>query len=158
MLTGARAAIYMTAFVLLWGWLALTVRRFDPILGISLPAWLRPVGIGAMTAGGALALSCVAVFVVRGEGTPAPFDPPRQFVAVGPYGCVRNPMYVGALTVLAGLGLYLGSVSALLLVACAWMLVHGFVIWVEEPGLESRFGESYREYKTTVGRWLPRLR
>jgi len=155
-LAALRAVVYMTGFVLFWGWLASNVRRFDPTLGISLPVWLRSVGIAAMVAGGALGLSCAALFVVRGEGTPAPFDPPRQFVAVGPYRCVRNPMYVGGLTVLAGLGLYLGSVAALLLTACVAALVHGFVVLVEERGLESRFGESYRQYRASVGRWLPR--
>jgi protein-S-isoprenylcysteine O-methyltransferase Ste14 len=28
----------------------------------------------------------------------------------------------------------------------------------EEPGLERRFGEAYRTYKTNVPRWIPRLR
>jgi protein-S-isoprenylcysteine O-methyltransferase Ste14 len=29
---------------------------------------------------------------------------------------------------------------------------------MEEPQLEERFGESYREYKRHVGRLIPRLR
>jgi protein-S-isoprenylcysteine O-methyltransferase Ste14 len=28
---------------------------------------------------------------------------------------------------------------------------------VEEPGMEERFGEQYREYKRQVPRWLPKL-
>jgi protein-S-isoprenylcysteine O-methyltransferase Ste14 len=31
-------------------------------------------------------------------------------------------------------------------------------VYVEEPGLEKRFGESYREYKRNVPRWIPRWR
>lgn len=157
-LAALRALVYMTGFVLLWGWLALTVRGFDRDLGVDLPAWLRPMGIGAMVVGAFLVLGCATVFALRGEGTPAPFDPPRQFVAVGPYRYVRNPMYIGALGVLAGLGLYLRSTSTLLLAAGAAALVHGFVVLVEERGLESRFGASYREYKATVRRWWPRWR
>ncbi len=146
----------MTGVVLFWGWLALSVRRFDRGLGIALPTWLQPVGVGALIAGGALGLSCAAVFVMRGQGTPAPFDPPRQFVAVGPYRYVRNPMYVGGLVALAGLGLYLRSISTLLLTVCAGALVQSFVVLVEERGLESRFGASYQQYKVSVRRWLPR--
>ncbi|SRR6266571_2807388 len=157
-LAAIRALIYMTGFVLFWGWQALSVRRFDLALGIALPAPLRSAGVGAMIAGGALAFTCAAVFAMWGEGTPAPFDPPRQFVAIGPYRYVRNPMYIGGLGVLAGLGLYLQSASALLLTVGVALLVHSFVVLVEERGLDVRFGDSYRQYKTIVRRWLPRFR
>src|SRR5260370_42333207 len=97
-----RAAIFATGFVLLWGWVALGVHhRYDPTLGSALPGWTRALGIAVMLAGGTVALACVATFVVRGEGTPAPMDPPRKFVAVGPYKFVRNPMYIGGFIVLA---------------------------------------------------------
>lgn len=44
-----------------------------------------------------------------------------------------------------------------------WVLLFGFINHVyfvlsEEPGLERRFGESYRAYKANVPRWIPRLR
>jgi len=34
--------------------------------------------------------------------------------------------------------------------------VHVFVLLYEEPVLERRFGQSYRDYKRSVNRWLPR--
>jgi protein-S-isoprenylcysteine O-methyltransferase Ste14 len=33
----------------------------------------------------------------------------------------------------------------------------GSFVLVEEPGLERRFGDSYRAYKANVPRWIPRL-
>ncbi len=33
-----------------------------------------------------------------------------------------------------------------------------YFVFVEEPGLERRFGESYLRYKATVPRWIPKLR
>ncbi len=90
---GLRALVYMTGFLLLWGWLALGARKFDPRIGISLPLLFRPLGVVLMIVGGGLALTCVGFFVLRGRGTPAPFDPPKDFVGVGPYKYVRNPMY-----------------------------------------------------------------
>ncbi len=155
LLTALRAVAYMTGFVLLWGWLALSARRFDHTIGVVLRTGTRVPGIIAMAAGGVLALSCAAVFVARGRGTPAPFDPPRDFVALGPYTYVRNPMYVGGLVVLAGFGLYHHSVSMLLFARVLLLCVHLFVVLVEEPGLERRFGLSYLEYKKSVNRWIP---
>jgi single-strand DNA-binding protein len=109
-----RAVIYMSGFVLLWGWVALRVHVFDRSLGVALPVGTRILGVIFMGLGGILAFTCAGVFVAQGRGTPAPFDAPRNFVTVGPYR-IRNPMYIGALTVLVGFGLYEHSVSILLL-------------------------------------------
>lgn len=151
-----RTMLYMSGFVLLWGWVALGVRRWDPSLGIFLPEWVRLAGVVSIVAGGVIALACGALFAARGHGTPAPFDPPREFVAVGPYLWVRNPMYIGGLLVLVGFGLVLRSLSILLLALVLALVVHLFVLYYEEPGLERRFGASYVEYKKSVNRWLPR--
>ena len=101
-LAGIRTAVYMTGFVLLWGWLALGVRQFDPAIGVTLPKWVKLLGFAVMATGGVLGLTCGYFFATHGRGTPAPFDSPREFVAVGPYRYVRNPMYIGGSLVLGG--------------------------------------------------------
>ncbi len=89
----------------------------------------------------------MATFVTRGEGTPAPFDPPRKFVA---------PMYMGGFIVLFGFGLYEQS-PAILLFTLPWLLfAHLFVILYEEPHLRVTFGAPYEAYCRSVRRWLPR--
>ena len=114
------------------------------------------MGIALMVVGGVVAFACVATFVTRGEGTPAPFDPPRKFVAAGPYQFVRNPMYIGGFLALAGFGLYEQS-PAILFFALPWLLlVHLFVIFYEEPHLRTTFGSPYDAYCCSVRRWLPR--
>jgi protein-S-isoprenylcysteine O-methyltransferase Ste14/GNAT superfamily N-acetyltransferase len=153
--TVLRALAYGTGFVALWGWLALAVLPLDRTLGVALPGWTRVLGVGLLALGGALALNCVLVFAVRGAGTPAPFDPPRRFVAAGPYRSVRNPMYLAGFTAFLGFGLYHHSPAILALGGVMLGLAHLFVVLYEEPNLERRFGESYREYKRTVRRWLP---
>ena len=151
-----RALLYATGFVSLWGWLALRVRHADMERGLHLPFWTAFIGIGAFFIGAVVVLFCVAFFVVEGRGTPAPFDPPRRFVASGPYRFVRNPMYLGAFLVLSGFGLYTRSPSVLGLVALAAILAHLFVVFVEEPGLARRFGENYLAYRRATNRWIPR--
>ena len=151
-----RATIFGAGFILLWGWVALSLHdRYDTALGFALPAWTRILGITAITAGGILALACVAAFVTRGQGTPAPFDPPRKLVAAGPYKFVRNPMYIGGFIVLLGFGLFQQS-AAILLFTLPWFLfAHLFVIFYEEPHLRATFGEPYNSYCRSVRRWLP---
>lgn len=152
--TALRSLIYMTGFLGVWGWVALQARRLDPSVGGSLPSWSRPVGWAVMAVGGAVGLWSVFIFVVAGRGTPAPFDPPRAFVAVGPYRWVRNPMYLGAVGLLLGLALWCQSPAMLGVVPVAAAIAHLFVVFVEEPGLERRFGASYGAYRREVHRWV----
>ncbi len=153
-----RATVFAGGFFLLWFWVALTVRSFDSRLGGPLPAWTETLGWAVMGLGGALAIWCVSVFVVRGLGTPAIFDPPRLLVACGPYRFARNPMYVGGGTLLAGFGLQMRSPSIVLMIPFWALLVHLMVVAYEEPGLRRRFGPPYEEYCRRTPRWLPRFR
>ena len=41
--------------------------------------------------------------------------------------------------------------------ALAALGFHLFVLLVEEPSLEKRFGESYAAYRRATNRWVPRL-
>jgi protein-S-isoprenylcysteine O-methyltransferase Ste14 len=137
-----RALVYATSFVLFFGWLALWVRAWDSSLGVVWPAWTSLFGILLMVIGAGLVLLCVGVFSVPGRGTPAVFDPPREFVAGGPYHYVRNPLYRGGFSLLLGFGLYSQAVSMLIFALGVMLLIHVFVLLVEEPGLEQRFGLS----------------
>ena len=128
--------------------------------GIARPDTMGPLqvlGLAAAVVGGVLALWCVLTFTFVGRGTPAPFDPPRRLVIAGPYRCVRNPMYLGAILALTGAAGFYESV-ALLAYACVFSVaIHTFVVWYEEPTLARLFGEGYLAYRSSVGRWVPRF-
>jgi len=141
-----------------WGWVALSLRPYDRRLGGPLGPWAPPLGWAVVAAGAALAASCISVFVLRGQGTPAPFDAPRRVVAAGPYRFVRNPMYLGGFLILCGFGLVERS-GAILIFAALWLLVvHLAVVGLEEPDLRRKFGAGYEEYRRAVPRWLPLAR
>lgn len=105
----------------------------------------------------ALALWCMLLFFNIGHGTIMPWDPTRKLVAVGPYQYVRNPMITGVIAMVAGEALFFGSAAIGILALAFFVINHFYFIHSEEPGLEKRFGESYREYKRKVPRWIPRL-
>ncbi len=147
-----------TALVLIPG-LVLWLSQ-DSRFAASVASWTAPwfwLGIAAIAAGLALAVSTVRLFITVGQGTPAPWDPPRAFVVRGPYCHVRNPMITGATLIIAGEALLLRS-WPLGLWAVAFLLINCIYFPVfEEPVLERRFGDAYRHYKRHVPRWLPRL-
>jgi len=153
----ARAVVYATLFI---GFLLVFLpARIVAWSGMTSPAQLgalQLIGAALTAAGALLAISCILTFVFVGRGTPAPFDPPRQLVARGPYGFVRNPMYLGAAAALLGAALYYRS-PALAAYAIAFLIAtHLFVRLYEEPTLRRTFGDEYESYCRRVGRWWPR--
>jgi len=150
-----RALFFAACFFTLWGWLALLAEGYDARLKARLPEWTTAPGVALMAIGAALALGCVALFVGVGRGTPAPFDAPRRFVAVGPYRYVRNPMYVGGFTLLLGWSLFRNSVSLLVFAGAFVLFFHLFVVAYEEPTLRQKFGAEYERYLASVPRWIP---
>ncbi len=107
-----------------------------------------------------LTLSFWTVILFRkfGEGTPAPWDPPKKMVIRGPYRYVRNPMITSVLLILFAEAIFFQSWPIAI-----WMLIFfvGNTIYfplVEEKGLEKRFGNDYRKYRAQVPRWVPKLK
>jgi protein-S-isoprenylcysteine O-methyltransferase Ste14 len=118
----------------------------------------RYFGIPLIAAGAAIYLWCAWNFAMEGLGTPAPIDPPKKLVARGLYRHVRNPMYVGVLSILLGESLFFQSRRVLGFALFALAASHLFVVCYEEPTLRRKFGVGYEEYCRAVPRWIPRLR
>jgi len=116
---------------------------------------LRLLGLVPLVLGIAILAWCFAGFIVEGEGTPAPYDPPHRLVTGRLYGWMRNPMYVAVTTILVGEALFYGSLLLLLWAAVAWIAFNFFVVLYEEPTLQRRFGPAYETYMEHVPRWIP---
>jgi protein-S-isoprenylcysteine O-methyltransferase Ste14 len=114
-------------------------------------------GIVIFLAGFGMFAWCLSLFVRVGQGTLAPWDPTQRLVAVGPYRHTRNPMITGVLTMLVGEALFLGSRAIATWAATFLVINQVYFMLLEEPGLESRFGAAYLEYKSAVPRWIPRM-
>ncbi len=113
-------------------------------------------GLVAIALGASILIRCIVDFARVGRGTLAPVDPPLTLVIRGLYRYVRNPMYVGVVVVLLGESALFGSTSLLLYTVVFFLLANLFVMIYEEPSLRARFGESYEQYRRSVGRWIPR--
>jgi protein-S-isoprenylcysteine O-methyltransferase Ste14 len=153
-----RAATYAALFIGLV--LVFVPGRVLAWSGLGRPAALGLPQLGGMlvaAVGAAVALWCILTFALVGRGTPAPFDPPRRLVVLGPYRAVRNPMYLGGALALAGAALFYQSLALLGYCAVFVLLTHLFVVAYEEPTLRRTFGQEYEAYCQRVGRWWPTL-
>jgi protein-S-isoprenylcysteine O-methyltransferase Ste14 len=145
--------------VSLFGVVTWQLRRLDPLIPVALPPWVAAGGLALMAAGAALAVACFWTFAAAGALSPhAHFPDPEGLITWGPFRYARNPMTKGGWTVLCGWGLYQLSPAVLAFALVMAVLLHLFVVLVEEPKLERRFGDSYRQYKQEVNRWVPAWR
>jgi protein-S-isoprenylcysteine O-methyltransferase Ste14 len=118
---------------------------------------LRLAGAALVLLGLILLVESFARFVWKGFGTPAPIAPPTKLVMTGFYRRVRNPIYVGLVTIVFGEALILGDARLVVYAAILWLFFHFWVLVIEEPTLERSFGDEFANFKANVPRWLPRL-
>ncbi|MFX1294120.1 MAG: methyltransferase family protein [Promethearchaeota archaeon] len=94
----------------------------------------------------------------KGKGSPIPTKSTQTiFLAVsGPYRYCRNPMIFGTFLIFAGLGIFVNSLSLLLIIApIILILLCLYVKLREEQALEGRFGAPYLEYKNLTSFVIP---
>lgn len=91
-----------------------------------------------------------------GRGTPLPLMATQSLLTRPPFSLCRNPMTFGTLLLYGGWAIWIGSISALILVLFFGILIIAYIRFIEEAELEGRFGESYRRYKSTTPFLLPR--
>ena len=147
------ALVYIPGAML---WLVAESGAAISLAGLARPRFWFALVLGA--SGLAFAVWTVRLFRTVGEGTPAPWAPPKRLVVRGPYRHVRNPMITSVLLMLGAESLFFGSWHL-----AGWMLVFllGNAVYfplVEERALERRFGDAYRLYKANVPRWIPSWR
>jgi protein-S-isoprenylcysteine O-methyltransferase Ste14 len=128
--------------------LALTLDRWWwhwPIFGSTEWRWsglvLAVAGIIPIVAGRRALLAA--------ETNVNPFKPTMSIVTAGPYRFTRNPLYLGVTLIYCGLALLSNTWWCFVL-----LLIHFGVVTREERYLERKFGDSYRQYRARVRRYL----
>lgn len=136
-------------------WLAYRIDEHAPGWHIEIGR-LRIVGVVLFVGFLGMYIFCSYVLSSRGRGPFVEFDPPREFVASGPYRWVRNPVAACLAGAILGLAIALSSTGVFLLFLLGLPLAHMQVVLLEEPLLRKRFGSSYEAYVCRVPRWIPR--
>ncbi len=104
-----------------------------------------------------LFLWTVIIFFKVGKGTPAPIIPTQKLVTSGPFAYSRNPMVLGVIIWISGLGMIFNSFSFIgvgLIIPLSYLV---YIKLVEEKELKARFGKKYILYKKRVPFLIPRF-
>ena len=113
------------------------------------------VGIGFVLFVAGVSLSMMAMQAFRkAASSPDPNHMPSKLVETGPFKRTRNPLYLGTLLMLIGLGLGANLPWVVIAAVPAMLIIHFGVVIREEAYLENLFGDKYRAYCGRVRRWV----
>ena len=120
-------------------------------------AW--PISIGLLiTVLGQLirGLTIGLAYIVRGGKEGKPYA--EGLVTDGVFNHCRNPLYVGNILMLLGVGILANSLVYVAIVIPVFLFVYQAIVLAEENFLRGKFGPGYDEYCKKVNRWFPGLR
>jgi len=83
-----------------------------------------------------------------------PYAAASSLCTDGPFRFSRNPIYVGDWCIYAGVTLLLKTIWPLGFALPVWLVIRYAVIRHEEVHLEAKFGDTYRDFRVRVRRWL----
>ncbi len=81
-----------------------------------------------------------------------------EIINDGPYGIVRNPLYVFSFLGFLGISMQSGMLTIVIANIIAFCVYYYFVVRKEEAYLTEKFGAAYIAYKAAVPRWFPNFK
>ena len=124
------------------------------VFGLDAP-FGRSIAAGVLVMLAGFAWVAWAWWCLRRAGTPIPpTAQPTMLIDEGPYRFGRNPVYLGIVVTMLGLGLAAG-VPFMAIAALNFVVIVGTVhIPHEEARMQRMFGGWYSDYAASVRRWL----
>jgi protein-S-isoprenylcysteine O-methyltransferase Ste14 len=92
------------------------------------------------------------VYIIRGGKDRRVYA--EDLVTTGIFNHCRNPLYVGNILILVGLGIASNSLLFMAVFTPLFLFFWQAIVLAEENYLRNKFGEQYNEYCKRVNRWL----
>lgn len=106
---------------------------------------------GQLIRGGTIGLA----YIVRGGKDKKVYA--DGLVTEGIFSHVRNPLYVGNILMLLGVGILANSLLYTLIVMPLFLLIYQCIVLAEENFLKNKFGSDFDNYTKKVHRWIPNI-
>jgi protein-S-isoprenylcysteine O-methyltransferase Ste14 len=82
----------------------------------------------------------------------------EELVTTGIFNHCRNPLYVGNILMLLGVGVLSNSLLYVIVVMPLFLVIYQAIVLAEENFLRNKFGTSFDQYCSRVNRWVPSLK
>ena len=136
-------AAFAIALVLHWLWPL-------PIFDHTIALWL---GLALIVLGVGIAIPGRKALQAAGTNVD-PARPTTAIVTSGPFRFSRNPLYVALTFLYFGLTLAVNTWWGIVMLVPLLIIMHRGVVLREERYLEHKFGDTYRQYRSKVRRYL----
>ena len=120
--------------------------------------WLYPLILGLLvTVSGQLIRGATIglAYIIRGGRDGKVYA--EELVTQGIFNHCRNPLYVGNILMLLGVGILSNSLIYVLVVMPMFMVIYHAIVLAEENFLQQKFGDKFNAYCRRVNRWMPSL-
>ena len=115
------------------------------------------VGLAVTLLGQAVRVATIGFdYIIRGGRNKKVYA--EDLVTGGLFAHSRNPLYVGNVTMILGMGLLSNNLLYLTVMVPAFYFIYECIIRAEERFLRGKFGAGFVAYTRDVPRWLPKLR
>jgi protein-S-isoprenylcysteine O-methyltransferase Ste14 len=78
-----------------------------------------------------------------------------NLITSGPFGWMRNPLYVGNFLITIGVAIFAGVIWLIVVTAVLFGAQYYYIVKYEEHLLMQKFGEEYNAYRQKVPAWVP---
>lgn len=120
--------------------------------------WLIPLVLGlVVTIGGQIIRGATIglAYIIRGGKDKKVYA--EELVTSGIFNHCRNPLYVGNILMLLGVGILSNSLIYIAIIMPLFLFIYQAIVLAEENFLRKKFGERFDQYCANVNRWIPSL-
>ncbi len=146
-------------FILLYGLLFLPSPELftENIFHADYKTWPLVIGLFVTVLGQAIRGATIGLaYIVRGGKDKKVYA--EHLVSTGIFSHCRNPLYVGNILMLLGVGILANSLIYVGIIMPLFLFIYQAIVLAEEHFLRGKFGADFDAYCAKVNRWIPSLK
>jgi protein-S-isoprenylcysteine O-methyltransferase Ste14 len=129
----------------------------ETVFGPHYYLWPLIIGLFVTITGQAIRGATIGLaYIIRGGKEGKVYA--EELVTSGIFSHCRNPLYVGNILMLLGVGILSNSLLYVAIVMPLYLFIYQAIVRAEENFLRNKFGATFDQYCSRVNRWVPSLK